>query len=334
MRYVLALTEGADEGLQTSEAPAWLGLLDRERDNVRAALSWVGETGQVDSELDVIARVWRVWILRGALHEGRRCVEGARARDTGEHRAGRAIALRVAAVLARLLGDLEAAWAYAQESLSLRRRLGDPGEIAHGLSFVATMAADRGDYFEAERLFEEAAVLGRGGETQTRAMLTGSLADVALRQGDFGRALIRAEESLRLFRELGRDDGASWALYNLGLSLFRTEQETGAVSAARECLEIAYRTGEVETLIWVFSLLAAIAARRERAEVEARLVGSAETLRTQSGFVLIGPEGELHDEIVQDLRLALGEKAYETALARGRAMSLDDAVELALSSID
>ena len=73
-----------------------------------------------------------------------------------------------------MLGDLDAAQAYGVESLAMRRRLGDPEEIAHGsAALLASVAADREDYVSAQNLYEEAAALGRGGDVQTRAMLTG-----------------------------------------------------------------------------------------------------------------------------------------------------------------
>ena len=253
--------------------------------------------------------------------------------EHGERSLRRAIALRVAAVLARSVGDLDRARIYAEESLGLRRELGDPG-VAHGLSALASISADRGDFLEAQRLYEEAAALGRGGDTQTRAMLSGSLADLAMRQGDYERALTLGEESLTLFRELGRDDGASWALFTVALCLFRTNREAEAVGLARESLELAHAAVEVETIVWVLLLLGAMATRRREANSAARLVGAAEALRARSELMLTGAEAQLYETAIEELHRSLSPRTFEAAFAEGQMMSLDDAVEYALSSID
>jgi tetratricopeptide (TPR) repeat protein len=233
-----------------------------------------------------------------------------------------------------MLGDLDAAQAYGVESLAMRRRLGDPEEIAHGLSLLASVAADREDYVSAEQMYEEAAALGRGGDAQTRAMLTGSLADVAMRQRDYERALTLGEESLELFRKLARDDGAAWALFTVALCLFRMDRADDAIAPARECLELAYAIVEVENIVWALLLLGAMTTRRGDVHSAVTIVGAAEALRTRSGLMLVGAEAELRETAFDELQASLSPRTYEAAFAGGRTMSLDEAVEYALASID
>ena len=332
--HLLELTVDFDERVQSADAVEMLAALDRENDNIRAAFGWMVESGQAGAQLDLVERVWRFWVIRGALQEGVRWVTCALAASEGEESRRRAIALRVAAVLTRMLGDLDAAQAYGDESLALRRRLGDPEEIAHGLSLLASLAADRADYDSAQELYEDAAALGRGGDTQTRAMLTGSLADVAMRQRDYERALTLADESLRLFHELMRDDGAAWAQFTIALCLFRTDREDDAVAPARECLKLAHAMVEVENIVWALLLLGAIATRRGDASSAAALVGAAEALRATSGFMLAGAEAELLETAIKELHASLSSRAYDAAFAEGQMMTLGEAVEYALASID
>jgi tetratricopeptide (TPR) repeat protein len=329
---VLELTAGMDDRIQSSDAIDVLGALDGELDNVRAAFAWLVESGDGGRQLELIEQVWRYWVIRGALHEGLRWVTHALAASHGEVSRRQAIALRVAAVMTRMLGDLDAAQEYGVASLSMRRRIGDPEEIAHGLSLLASVAADREDYASAERLYEEAAALGRGGQVRTRAMLTGSLADVALRQGEYERALMLAEESAELFRTLGRDDGVAWARFTVALSLFRLSRDDAAVAPARECLELARALVEVENIVWALLLLGAIAGRRG-VESGCALVGAAEAIRQRSGLALTGAEAKLRDTALEELHARMGRAAVEAAFAEAQLMTLDEAVEYALSSI-
>jgi predicted ATPase len=57
--YYLALAEGAEP-----EA-AWAAHLDRDHDNLRAALRWARASGQTDLSLGLAAALWRFWHVRG-----------------------------------------------------------------------------------------------------------------------------------------------------------------------------------------------------------------------------------------------------------------------------
>jgi hypothetical protein len=51
-------------------------------------------------------------------------------------------------------------------------------------------------------------------------------------------------------------------------------------------------------------------------------------------MALTGVEVELYQEAVQELSRTLGQDRYEAAVAQGQAMSLEEAVEYALRSLE
>ena len=75
--WYLALVEEAEPAFFRGPEPGyWLERLDREHDNLRAALAW-SEEGADDAEagLRLAAGLWRFWEIRGFLQEGRGWLE-------------------------------------------------------------------------------------------------------------------------------------------------------------------------------------------------------------------------------------------------------------------
>ena len=104
-----------------------------------------------------------------------------------------------------LLGDGERMKAYYEESLEVRRRIGDVSRIALSLINLGWTSLAEGDIGRAASHFAEAAELstGIGDKRQMRAALAG-LGWVAYLEGRWEEADSHARESLRLARDLGK----------------------------------------------------------------------------------------------------------------------------------
>src|SRR5207244_4082998 len=70
--WFLGLAEQAEPELHRSEQLVWLERLEREHDNLRAALEWsMTEAGGAEAGLRLAGALRRFWEVRGYLQEGR-----------------------------------------------------------------------------------------------------------------------------------------------------------------------------------------------------------------------------------------------------------------------
>jgi non-specific serine/threonine protein kinase len=123
--YFLRLAERAAPELFGPDQASWLGSLETEHDNLRAALGrTLGEGGEAQSGLRLADALGEFWYMHGHLDEGRRWL--ARGLDRGKAipPSLRARALEKAGWIAIFQDDREAI-ALLEESLNLFRELGD-----------------------------------------------------------------------------------------------------------------------------------------------------------------------------------------------------------------
>ena len=127
--YYLALAEKAEPEFGGPEQATWLERLEREHDNLRAALNWSLEQGKARRRMEMALRLGgalrRFWLVHAHIGEGRVFLEQALA-EGGEVAASvRAKALVAAANLAASQNDYDRTETLCQESLALFQELGD-----------------------------------------------------------------------------------------------------------------------------------------------------------------------------------------------------------------
>ncbi|HYO48277.1 MAG TPA: tetratricopeptide repeat protein [Chloroflexia bacterium] len=220
--YYLSVAEAAEPQLKGVQQITWLDRLEAEHNNLRAALQWSLQHAEVEVALRLGGALWRFWLIRGYLSEGRRWLEEALA--LGEAVVGvvpaavRANALNGAGNLAYSAGDYAAALALHEESLRLRRELGDKQGMAGALNNIAVVWRDRGDYERASKHFEKSLKLKRElGDKMGIASSLNNLGVVRQRQSNYNAAQACYEESLLIWREAGEKYGVATALTNLGV---------------------------------------------------------------------------------------------------------------------
>jgi predicted ATPase/class 3 adenylate cyclase len=267
--YYLALAEEAAPELTGSHSAVWLKRLEREHDNLRAALAWSLEPEQAASNPDMALRccatLKEFWEVRGFYNEGRAFLEQALAHCQGASTSARASALSAAAVFTVWLSDLHRAEALWQESLGLYRELGDTRGIASSLQELAWIVSRKGSNIAmALQLLEESVTLLRElGDKEALAWSLLKLADTLGAQGEYGRADALFEESLALFRDLGNKRGIAFCLQQSALWLFCARGDQAIVQARlKEMLALHRELGDKYGMAFYFWISGCIALQR------------------------------------------------------------------------
>ena len=252
--FYLALAEASHAELEGLLDKAWLERLEREHDNLRAALDWSergdgapsGVPGAREMGPRLAGALWWFWWQRGHLTEGRRWLERMLRLPAGP--AVRATALYGAGVLAFHQGDFERSAGYVEESLTLARETGEGRRAGWALHRLRLLAQIAGDYERAEALgAESVAVWRRLGASGAPGLAIALLASgsVAQLQGDAARAAALAGEAAALLRDLGdRAAGLAQALRVLGSAASDLGDGAGARARLDEALALVRELGD------------------------------------------------------------------------------------------
>jgi tetratricopeptide (TPR) repeat protein len=237
--YFLTLAEAALKGLKGRHQLEWLGRLQQEHDNLRAALQWALESDRAAAGRDELAlrlsgALHLYWRMRGHFHEGRSWLTESLQPRPERRTTARAAALLGKSVLTYELGDLGATRLLAEESAAIYRELGDAHGLSDALSLVALTLIWQGEASLGQARLEEALALSRKvgdrwGEARALYRLGISLADCA---GDpAGRAML--EESAAILEDLGE----KYILTSVQLSLGMVDVGSGEYGSARAHFE-------------------------------------------------------------------------------------------------
>ena len=245
---------------------------------------------------------------------------------------GVASALQVLGSVARERGLYTKAEAYHGESRTLWRALGDDGEVAHSLNSLGFAAWLQEEYDRAADLCTESLKMSRRlRDAQGIVWALISLGSAALYGGDLGRAEAQLEESLATSRRVGYREGVAWSLNQLGVAAYRRGDYERAEALLRESLGIHRDLGDRWRMSSVLDGLAEAARARGHLERAARLFGAAKALRETIATPIPPCERDDHDRNISAALAGLGEEAFARARARGLAMTLEEALQYALS---
>ncbi|MBV9354339.1 MAG: tetratricopeptide repeat protein [Chloroflexi bacterium] len=283
-----------------AQALYWAGIFAAEQFDVGRAEALLGEALHLCQDVDDRQGLAQALLGLGRLVLGRG--EYARAEDLlarslmlAQERGDRHIgawALRMLGMLARAQGDAELAIARYRESLDLCQAIGDSHQAGHLLDQVGDVERDR-------RHFEAATEAHR--------------------------------QAVELLEAAGCEEGANSSLYRQGC-LVRAQGNSGrALDLVIDSLRGWRRLGNARDLPACLELVAELIAGHEPRRA-ATLLGAAERMRASLSLALPPVDRAEHQTALAELRRGLGQAGLDAAWSTGRALTVDQAIELAVGS--
>ena len=305
--WFLELAEDAKRGVLGPEQGRSFDVLDREHDNLRAALDWAEREPDHELLLRLTSSLGYFWALRGHVEETRVRLARALAAPlpTGSEDLRTSI-LCYAADDARLAGRVKFAEELITEAVELARRGGDDTLIGRALSMAGVIAGEFGDIERGEQLQLEALERFRACEDGWGEMAVFSrLTDLALKGGDFIRAERVARDSLPISEAVGEQAGIGVVHANLALSMIEQQRLGEARGHAAEAILQFTAVGEQDGTSTALELLAAALDDAQPREA-ARLLGLAAVLREAVDTVRGSPEQSLLERTLERVRGQVG----------------------------
>ena len=242
LRFFVELAEASVAGIHGQDQKRWLDRLEADHDNLIAASTWAIANGELEQALRLAGSLWRFWVIRGHLHQGRQVLErvlGSVPVADQPPSAPLALALNAAGALAEGQGDYDAAIVHHEASLAVSRALADRAGIASALNNLGNIAHDRGDYELARRRHEESLAISR--ELDDPRGIARSLANLgvtALYEGRWDDAAAAFAACLPLMAQMGDRHAQGIVLNNLGVLASRRGDWPEAIRRNEEALAL------------------------------------------------------------------------------------------------
>jgi tetratricopeptide (TPR) repeat protein len=308
-RHFLALAERAYAAILNGEDPvSKFRSLERAHDNLREALSWAAQAGEIELEVRLTCALRQFWLVRGHLAEGRTFFERAVAATETADRQLRAQALMNGGPFLYRQGELGQARAWWEEALALLTADGDLAGASRCAGELGAVAFSEGDLERSAAQYARAADgFAALGDRMRLGIVRANQAEVAAMQDQMPAAIEHAQEAVDMAREVGDADGLALALHTLGRLVQRAGDSSSARQVFSECLIRARDLDYREILANCVQATAELTlADGDEAELAARLQSIALHALDRIGVRLQGLEAESFERTAQALATRVG----------------------------
>jgi predicted ATPase/class 3 adenylate cyclase len=314
---------------------AWCSRVADDYDNVRAAIDF-----GIDRAPELAARLvgnltFFLW-LRGGFAEAATWVDSCLARADALAPARLSRVHECGSVVWQRLGDIEQASRHADEAYRIAASAGDDRGMANALRERGKVAVSRGETDAVRAIYTELeTVADRVGDAWNAAIALNNLGDLALLEGDWRQVVDRCGRSSEIRRSMGDFWGSALATLNVA----EAQLELGELVAAARSLHAALEDGDALGATTIFAgcldCSAVLATALGRTVEATRLLGAGNRLHEELGGVREGHyESAVMARTTESLAASLGSEVFARELELGRALSLEEASELAFAVIE
>ena len=308
---------------------SWLGWMDLEIDNVRAALGHCLSQRDAVRGLDLVTACGWYWITR-ATTEGVRWIDSLLATGSGTP-PSQFWAYFLRGFLAVLKSDPAAAAMPLERAVALGRTLEDPALLVQALTMASISCNLSGDSANAVKLLEEAKrLVEHVHDFPSRISVLQAQSMNGFFQGDVAAVKTAAAQGIELSRKSGDMYSLEMMLLNLGSTALFTGDFALAKSLYHEALGIARRIDDRVAQYALLDNLGCQAAATGQPLLAAHLIGAAETVRTEAGASLIPILAPMIAQAEAAAISVLGQQKFNAEVEAGRRLTRDEAIGQAL----
>lgn len=334
-RYYLQLAEQAEPELHGPQQVSWYQKLEVEHDNIRAALSWAVEHNAVEEGARLAGALWWFWPTYGYVREGAQWYSRLLPLMHSVAPSMKSRALQGAAALAWYQGQFDQGTTLAHQVVALQGKGAYDRDIAFAQIILSVQAAYQGQpHTAAEYHQESVAFFRRLDEPWGIAVALGTEGIAAFNLAHFDRAEHSLQEAFSYHQMIGDRWGLMYVSTYLGLTLILKSDYDSAerviTDGIRQVLVLGRRVSVPESL----EGLVMIAAAKGRSERAAQLAGAADALREVVGSMASTTLQSMRAVWLAQVRSQLDESDFTENYARGKAMALNNVIELALSGVE
>jgi predicted ATPase len=331
-RHFLALAERAYEQILRGEESGFHSL-DRAHDNLREALAWAGQAGDVELEVRLACALRQFWLVRGHLPEGRTFFERAVAATEAADPRLRAQALMNGGPFLYRQGELAKARAWWEEAQTILTAEDDVAGASRCAGELGAVAFSEGELDRAAELYaRSAAGFESLGDRMRVGIVRANQAEVSAMKGDLDGAIQQAEESVAIGRELNDRDSLALALHTLTRLMLRAGQTQRARALLGECITRAREIGYREVLANCMQATAELTLSGDGdLELAARLQSVARQALEEIGAQLQGLEAESFEQTLETLAARLGPERMQAIEGQAADLELESVVNDALT---
>lgn len=331
--HFLALVDGANQALIGPEQMAVRARIERDYDNLRGALRWSIDQGEVDRAGWLGWELWRYWSDRVLYAEGRGWLEEILALDDVADHPCYFWLHFAAGILAMDQGDDVAARDSLEKGLSLASRYDTSEPRSAALTQLGRLAYRQGDYAAARAFLEESlAIRRRADDRWDIGVSLLHLSCVLLDQGDHAATGTMLEEALAIARELADTTKIGECLHQLGRLAIAQREYDRAHAFLQESLAYYRATTVLHTVATCLEDLARVAVARGASVEAVHLLGAAAALRDHDATPLPPVDRPAVESVSAATRAALAAEVWEAAWEEGQRASLAEIIAAATTA--
>ncbi|MFY9931357.1 MAG: DUF4062 domain-containing protein [Streptosporangiaceae bacterium] len=333
-RYLIGVVQAVGDDLQGPAHRAATERLDRERDEIRSAISWALKVDDAETVSRLLTPLQVYWWSRGLLPMTYDPAEKAAALPSAARltQQGAALLLCARGTAMVVVGQTSDAEPLLARSLEAATALGNAGLQGYALLGLGGALAVRSAGEASQRLGEAAEAFRAAGNWWGVVVSLSTRGQLALVAGDHAAAKAMHEEALAAAGTADNDYLRAQLLDMLGLDAATAGDLAGARDHYSAGAALHTRLLDYEGSAYCLSGLAGLALGQGKPEVSARLIGACDYARRAVG-VAVWPGMQAMDQAQRAaVTAALSPGSFGAAAAEGARMRIPDALAYGLAA--